>query len=103
MEVPFPEDDAWKNNSYEAQTKQYWEETNKPFMDEAIAQNAEMRWIVDPRLDKYKYAEKPKGATFQTTKDGQNIVKILIYKHFEYQFLLSKGYALEVATGLMKK
>jgi hypothetical protein len=57
LETPFPEDEAWQNNTYEAQTKQYWEETNKPFIDDAISQNAEIRWIVDPRLEKYKYAQ----------------------------------------------
>ena len=103
LDIPFPEDAAWKSNSYEAQTKRYWEETNKPFLVNAIAQNAEIRWIVDPRLDKYKYAKKPDGAKFDTTKDGKNIVKVLSYTHFEYQYLLSQGYALDAATGIMKK
>jgi hypothetical protein len=103
LETPFPEDEAWKNNAYEVQTKRYWEETNKPFIDEAIALNAEIRWINDPRLDKNKYAEKPQGAQFNTTKDGKNITKVLSYTHFEYQYLLSKGYVLDSTTGLMKK
>jgi hypothetical protein len=103
LETPFPEDEAWKNNAYEVQTKRYWEETNKPFIDEAIAQNAEIRWINDPRLDKNKYAEKPQGAQFNTVKDPKNISKVLSYTHFEYQYLLSKGYILDSATGLMKK
>ena len=103
LNIPFPEDAAWKSNSYEAQTKRYWEETNKPFLVNALAQNAEIRWIVDPRLDKYKYAKKPDGAKFDTTKDGKNIAKVLSYTHFEYQYLLSQGYALDAATGIMRK
>lgn len=103
LETPFPEDAAWKKNAYEAQTKRYWEETNKPFIDKAITLNAEIRWINDPRLDKNKYAEKPHGANFNTTKDGKNISKVLSYTHFEYQYLLGKGYILDAATGLMKK
>lgn len=103
LETPFPEDDAWKNNAYELQTKRYWEETNKPFIDEAIASNAEIRWINDPRLDANKYAQKPQGAQFNTTKDSKNISKVLSYTHFEYQYLLKKGYVLDSTTGLMKK
>ncbi|GAA4051286.1 hypothetical protein GCM10022409_42560 [Hymenobacter glaciei] len=103
LDIPFPEDAAWKSNSYEAQTKRYWEETNKPFLANAVAQNAEIRWIVDPRLDKYKYSEKPKGAKFDTVKDGANISKVLSYTNFEYQYLLSKGYKLDATTGIMSK
>jgi hypothetical protein len=103
LETPFPEDDAWKNNTYEAQTKRYWEEINRPFINDAIAQNADIRWIVDPRLDKYKYAQNPKDARFNTTKDGKNVSRVLSYTHFEYQYLLSKGYTLDSATGIMKK
>jgi hypothetical protein len=103
LETPFPEDEAWKNNAYEEQTKRYWEETNKPFIDAAIAANADMRWINDPRLDKNKYAEKPQGAQFSTSNNSKYLSKVLSYTHFEYQYLLSKGYVLDSATGLMRK
>lgn len=103
LETPFPEDDAWQNNTYEAQTKQYWEDTNKSFINDAISQNAEIRWIVDPRLDKYKYAQKPEGAKFDQPNGDKLISKVLSYTHFEYQYLLTKGYKLDNTTGLMKK
>ncbi len=104
LDTPFPEDEAWKNSDYEAQTKRYWEETNKPFIDDAIAQNAEIRYVTDPRLEENKYSKKiPENATFNTTTDSKLINKVLRYGYFEYKYLLEKGYKLDDATGLMRK
>lgn len=104
LETPFPEDEAWKNSDYEVQSKRYWEETNKPFIDDAIAQNAEIRYISDPTLEENKYSKKkPKDATFNTTNDQKLISKVIRYCYFEYQYLLSKGYMLDATSGIMKK
>ena len=104
LDTDFPkEDEEWDKATYEAQTKRFWEETNKPFIDEAIAQNAEIRWIVDPRLDQYKYAKKSAGSKFDQPNGDKLVSKVLSYTHFEYQYLLTKGYKLDSATGLMKK
>jgi hypothetical protein len=104
LETPFPEDEAWENSDYEVQSKRYWEETNKPFIDNAIAQNADLRFITDPTLEENKYSKKkPSGATFNTTEDPKLVSKVLRYSYFEYKYLLSLGYKLNVATGLMTK
>lgn len=104
LDIPFPEDEAWENSDYEVQTKRYWDETNKPFIDDAIAQNAEIRYVTDPRLEENKYSKKkPKNATFNTTPNSNSISKVLRYGYFEYKYLTEKGYKLDESTGLMKK
>ncbi|WP_309609361.1 hypothetical protein [Flavobacterium sp.] len=70
LDIPFPEDEAWKNSDYEVQTKRYWDETNKPFIDDAIAQNAEIRYVTDPRLEENKYSKK--------NQQAQHLIQLLI-------------------------
>jgi hypothetical protein len=87
-------------NSFEKQTKAYWEEINKPWLDEAIKSGADIRFIQDPRLEQNAVhilsdAQK-KLEIFKNMKSHKT------YLYFEYQYLLDKGYTLS-ENGLMVK
>lgn len=87
-------------DSFEDQTKAYWEEINQPWLDEAIENGADIRFIQDPRLEEN---------VFHIVTDKQrlnplfkNITKHKTYLRFEYEYLVNKGYKM-LDNGLMIK
>ena len=99
---PFPGE--WASLPFEKQTEKFWNEYNKPFIDEAINKNADIRFINDPRLEKNKYADPPKVKDMQyaTTNDKAAISKVKSYIYYEFEYLTSLGYSLQ-ENGLMTK
>jgi len=87
-------------DSFEDQTKAYWEEINQPWLDEAIENGADIRFIQDPRLQENAYhvvTDKQKlNPLFK------NMTKHKTYLRIEYEYLVNKGYKL-LDNGLMVK
>lgn len=86
--------------SYYDQTKAYWYEINGPWLDDAINSGADIRFIQDPRT-----AHNITHVLSEVQK-AQDLFKNMIshktYLHFEYQYLVEKGYVLQ-ENGLMIK
>lgn len=89
-------------NSYIDQTKAYWEEINGPWLDEAIENGSDFRFIHDPRLEKNAVHQLTEKERLKFPELFKNIKEHKTYLYFEYNYLLKKGYVLH-ENGLMIK
>ncbi|MFN8713660.1 MAG: hypothetical protein ACK5Z2_12495, partial [Bacteroidota bacterium] len=106
--TPIPKE--WRSLPIIEQNKKYWELVNKPFIDEAIASGADIRFIHDPRLPENQFnivdnlPEKyDNQKIFKEKAKEEGLKKIETFAKMEYDYLVSLGYYLDELTGLMKK
>lgn len=86
------------------QIQKYWDEINKPHIDDLIANGEDIRFIHDPTLpeNKWNYVVDMPDGPFKDACIQANLTKVSTYLKFEHQYLESLGYSLDPISGLMK-
>lgn len=95
---------AYSNLSVLEQNTKYWNEINKPFIDKAISDKADIRFIHDPRLpeNQYNFISETAQDEFSKKARLEGVTKLETFVKQEYDYLVSKGYKL-TEDGLMIK
>jgi len=87
------------------QIQKYWDEINKPFIDDLIAKGDDIRLIHDPDLitNQWNLVSEMADGPFKTACINANLTQVRPYLWFENEYLKSLGYNLDRITGLLKK
>jgi hypothetical protein len=94
----------WKDMSIFDQNKNYWEVINKKHVDDIISNGGDIRLIHDPRLEEniWNYVNDMPSGPFKDKCLKEKIVKLKTFQKMEYDYLISKGYYIDI-NGLMIK
>lgn len=79
-----------KNKYYRKVTDEFWEQANKPWLDEAIKRGDPIRFVTDPISDAGKYVKV--GKEFVLDNKGNKIPTIFSR---EVEYLSQNGYKIE--------
>ncbi len=109
LTTPMPTGAGWDNLTIIEKNTKYWNEINKLYIDNAIANGGDIRFIHDPRLEKNirnLVADLPtntlKQQQFKAKALAEGLMEIPTFTKMEYDYLISKGYLIQ-PNGLMIK
>jgi hypothetical protein len=94
----------WKDMSIFDQNKKYWDVINRKHIDDILSNGGDIRLIHDPRLEEniWNYVSDMPSGSFKDKCIREKIVKLKTFQKMEYDYLVSKGYKIDI-NGLMIK